>query len=198
MVSLLTLLASSSLVAAVASASQFNVSTVNAHCEDIYAFTGDAGLEAPTKVVNVTLVPANTASGVPAYCSVLAKVASIGGSTTFLAYLPASGGDWSGTFVQHGCGGSCGAVGLDYIYGYGYPSTGFGRDAVKKGYMISVNDMGHDNAVTVRNLRLPIASPCALLKIGLRREILYRHGTRSATTKPTRSTLHSSQRMSVR
>ncbi|KAK6063559.1 feruloyl esterase b [Seiridium cupressi] len=126
----------------------YNVSSTSEHCSDLFDFTGDAGLEAPTKVSNATYVPANTTSGIPAYCSILAHVETSGGDTRYLAYLPADGSDWVGTFVAHGCGGSCGSLGLDYAYGYGSFGNGYGRDAVAMGFMIIQNDLGHDSTLT--------------------------------------------------
>jgi hypothetical protein len=90
----------------------YNYSTVSEHCNDIWSFTGDAGLEAPTAVTNVTLVPANGTT--PAYCSVAMTVDAY---TGVVMYLLAEGKDWKGVFSSHGCGGSCGALVLDYAYG---------------------------------------------------------------------------------
>ncbi|KFA82018.1 hypothetical protein S40288_09863 [Stachybotrys chartarum IBT 40288] len=128
-------------------ASAYTGSNVPADCDILYQFTGDNGLEAPTKVIKVTSVAANATTGVPAHCYVEAQIDSLGGTTNTVTYLPARGEDWVGTFVSSGCGGSCGATGLDYIYGYGSP-LGYGKDALKKGFVINNNDMGHNNTLT--------------------------------------------------
>ena len=117
----------------------YNYSTVSEHCDDIYSFTGDAGLEAPTKVTNVTLMPASGST--PAYCAVTMYVDVFTGVEM---YLPAAGKDWKGVYSAHGCGGSCGVMGLDYVYGYGAGPYGF--DLLQRGYVASMTDMGHQNS----------------------------------------------------
>ncbi|GJC88662.1 putative esterase Atu5261 [Colletotrichum liriopes] len=127
----------------------FNYSSIAGHCNDLYDFTGDGGFEAPTKVVAVQAVPANSTTGVPAYCSVTAKIDSLDGITTAVLYLPSEGEDWNGIVSGHGCGGSCGATGLDYVYGYGVsPVLGYGKEFLSQGYVIYNNDMGHNNTET--------------------------------------------------
>ena len=121
------------------SVSAYNYSTVTEHCDDIWSFTGDAGLEAITKVTNVTYIaPSGTT---PAYCSVIMYV---NGYTGIEIYLPAEGQDWKGVYSAHGCGGSCGILGLDYVYGYG--SGPYGAQLLERGYVTSMTDMGHNNA----------------------------------------------------
>jgi hypothetical protein len=123
-------------------AATWTYSSVEEHCSDIYSFTGDAGLEAQTVVTDVTLVPANGTTGTPAYCSVTAFVNEF---TGILLWLPAKGADWRGIYSGHGCGGSCGATGLNYVYGYG--SGPYGEDLLRRGYIASGTDMGHQNGV---------------------------------------------------
>ncbi|KAF7556390.1 hypothetical protein G7Z17_g1431 [Cylindrodendrum hubeiense] len=112
------------------------------HCTDLYDFTGDAGLEAPTVVTNVTYIPADDDLDIPGYCEVYGY---IDGYTKFGLALPAEGADWSGTFQSQGCGGSCGVLGLYYVYGYG--SLGWAYDILKRGWIASSNDMGHQNGL---------------------------------------------------
>lgn len=58
-------------------------------------------------------------------------------------YIPAERKDWNSIYSAHGCGGSCGALGLDYAHGYG---TGpFGYDLLRSGYVASMTDMRHKN-----------------------------------------------------
>lgn len=116
----------------------WNYSSVTEHCSDIYNFTGDAGFEAPTKVSSVTLIPASGTT--PAYCEVTMYIESYTGA---LLYIPANGADWKGVYSANGCGGSCGIMGLDYVYGYG--SGPFGADLLRRGYVASGTDMGHKN-----------------------------------------------------
>ncbi|KAJ5901919.1 feruloyl esterase [Penicillium taxi] len=118
----------------------FDYSDVTEHCGDLFNFTGDAGLEAPTVVTNVTYIPADNETDVPAYCEVYGY---IDGYTKFALALPAEGKDWSGNFQSQGCGGSCGILGLYYVYGYG--SLGWAYDILKRGWIASSNDMGHEN-----------------------------------------------------
>lgn len=118
----------------------YNVSSVSAHCDDIYSFTGDAGLEVSIQVTNVTYYAAN--GTVPAYCAVIMYAQN---NTGIEMYLPAEGKDWKGVFSSHGCGGSCGALGLDYVYGYGRSPLGYGKDLLVRGYVASMTDMGHQN-----------------------------------------------------
>jgi hypothetical protein len=82
----------------------YNYSTVSEHCNDIWSFTSDAGLEAPTAVTNVTLVPANGTT--PAYCSVAMTVDAY---TGVVMYLPAEGKDWKAYFLHT-------AVGVPVVY----------------------------------------------------------------------------------
>jgi hypothetical protein len=119
--------------------SAYNYSTVTEHCDDIYNFTGDAGLEAPTKVTNVTLIPASGTT--PAYCAVTMYVQEYTGVEL---WLPAEGQDWKGVYSANGCGGSCGVLGLDYVYGYG--TEPYGIDLLQRGYVTSMTDMGHQNS----------------------------------------------------
>jgi hypothetical protein len=86
------------LVALGESASAYNYSTVSEHCDDIWNFTGDAGLEAPTKVTNVTYIAASGTT--PAYCAVTMYVDTYTGVEM---YLPAEGKIGGGSSV-HGCG----------------------------------------------------------------------------------------------
>jgi hypothetical protein len=59
-------------------------------------------------------------------------------------YLPAEGKDWKGVYSAHGCGGSGGVLGLDYVYGYG---TGpYGAQLLERGYVASMTNMGHSNS----------------------------------------------------
>lgn len=117
----------------------YTYSTVTEHCNDLYNFTGDAGLEAPTRVTNVTYVAASGAT--PAFCAVTMYMESFTGA---LVYLPAEGKDWKGTYSAHGCGGSCGVLGLEYVYGYGTGPYAF--DLLQRGYVASMTDMGHSNS----------------------------------------------------
>src|SRR6266700_3989904 len=84
----------------IASAYNYNYSTISEHCDDIWSFTGDAGFEAPTVVTNVTLVPADGTT--PAYLSVAMTVDAYAG---VVIYLLAESKDWKGVFSSHGCGG---------------------------------------------------------------------------------------------
>jgi hypothetical protein len=90
-------------------------------------------------------VPANSTTGVPAFCSVTAKIDSLGGITTAIFYLPSEGSGWNSIISGHGCGGECGATGLDYD-----TSTvlGYGKEFLSQGYVVSNNDMGHNNTET--------------------------------------------------
>lgn len=133
-----------SFLALTSSVRAYNYSEVTEHCDDLWDFTGDAGLEAPTVVTNVTYIPGAQADEgyTPAYCSVTAYVQE---HTGILLYFPAEGKDWKGIFASHGCGGSCGIMGLDYVYGYG--SGPYGADLLRRGYIASMTDMGHTNGV---------------------------------------------------
>jgi hypothetical protein len=86
------------------SASAYNYSTVSEHCDDIWNFTGDAGLEARTEVTNVTYLAASGTT--PAYCAVIMYVYVY---TGIEMYLPAEGKDWKGVYSAHGCGGHAGS-----------------------------------------------------------------------------------------
>jgi hypothetical protein len=59
-------------------------------------------------------------------------------------YLPAQGKDWKGVFLAHGCGVSCGVLGLDYVYGYG--AGPYSTQLLERGYVASMIDMGHQNS----------------------------------------------------
>jgi hypothetical protein len=119
--------------------SAYNYSAVTRHCDDIWDFTGDAGLEATSTVTNVTYIAASGTT--PAYCEVSMTVETY---TGVLMYIPAEGKDWKGVFSSSGCGGSCGSVGLDYRYGYG--DGPFGAQLLERGYVVSMTDMGHKNS----------------------------------------------------
>jgi len=84
----------------------------------------------------------HAASGTtPAYCAVTMYVDVYTGVEM---YLPAEGKDWKGVYSAHGCGGSCGVLGQDYVYGYG---TGpYGAQLLERGYVASMTDMGHQNS----------------------------------------------------
>jgi hypothetical protein len=59
-------------------------------------------------------------------------------------YLPAQGKDWKGVYSAHGCGVSCGVLGLDYVYGYG---TGpYGAQLLERGYVANMTGMGYQNS----------------------------------------------------
>jgi hypothetical protein len=119
------------------SASAYNYSTVSEHCDDIWNFTCDAGLEARTQVPNATYTAASGTS--PAYCAVTMYVDVY---IRVEMYLLAEGKDWKGVYSAHGCGGPCRV--LDYVYGYG---TGpYGAQLLGRGYLASMTDMGHQNS----------------------------------------------------
>lgn len=140
-------------LALVPSSFAYNYSSVAEHCDDIWNFTGDAGLEAPTTVTNVTYVAASGTT--PAYCQVTATVETY---TGIELYIPAEGSDWKGIYSASGCGGSCGAMGLDYVYGYG--SGPFGAQLLERGYVASMTDMGHKNSDYAVSLLCSGSEPC--------------------------------------
>jgi hypothetical protein len=162
----------------------YTYSTVSEHCSDLWSFSGDAGLEASTKVTNVTLIAASGTT--PAFCSVTMYVEKY---TGIVIYLPAEGKNWKGIFSSHGCGGSCGALGLEYVYGYGTKPYGF--DLLERGYVTSMTDMGHKNSDYAVN------TPKAKLKTSLTliRTAVARTGRHSETTVLWNTTSHITQRI---
>jgi hypothetical protein len=65
-------------------------------------------------------------------------------STGILVLLPAAGKDWDGHYTAEGCGGSCGSYAyMEQVAGLG--SGLLGEDVVKRGWVSSGTDMGHEN-----------------------------------------------------
>ncbi|MBI3949855.1 MAG: tannase/feruloyl esterase family alpha/beta hydrolase [Acidobacteria bacterium] len=83
--------------------------------------------DAPTHVVSASVVPAS--AELPEFCEVRGYV---GSHVQFAVRLPTQ--NWNGRLLLQGCGGFCGRIPIEGT-----------NDALKRGYAVTSNDMGHQS-----------------------------------------------------